>query len=302
MKWCVDIVQVTPSCWWFSRSPPFRGFLAPKGTNQTMFRGFLRSSTSYVSSFSSRFKARCAATVTSASNFANISLRSRPNPVKSLISRYMNALDRYPVRVKMVQSLVIAAVGDILAQKLTMSSSSSSPSSSSPSSSSSSPQNEEATVPHANALDWRRTGALSAYAFVWSGPFAHFWFNAAEKLVTSKGWSGVVKKVFLDQFVIGPPCTLLFFVAVGALEGHGRAKIEDNVQKNLLRTQLACWSVWPAIHMVTFSVIPVPLRPLFSGAMSVLWSGFVSWSLHHKHPEKLVEGCPEELAAPQTFS
>jgi len=237
----------------------------------------------------------------SALRTAGLGSMQTPLILKTLVARYMKALERNPVRVKMLQSLVIASVGDLIAQKLTADSHDSKSteaanakqletSASSPSSTSSSQTAFSSAT--TSGIDLRRTAALGAFAFVWSGPFAHFWFNAAERIVKSKSWGGVIKKVFLDQFVIGPPSTLLFFSAVGALEGHDRARIEENIRNNYVRTQVACWSVWPAIHMVTFSVIPVPLRPLFSGGMSVLWSGFVSWSLHRagQDPENIAQG------------
>jgi len=216
---------------------------------------------------------------------------------KTLVSRYMRALERNPVRVKMIQSLVIASFGDIIAQRLTADSKpteseNAKQDATSSSSHSAFPSETSLSFSTTSGVDLRRTAALGTFAFVWSGPFAHFWFNAAERIVRSKSWGGVMKKVFLDQFVIGPPSTLLFFGAVGALEGRSRTQISENIHNNFVRTQVACWSVWPAIHMVTFSVIPVPLRPLFSGGMSVLWSGFVSWSLHRagEDPEKIAQG------------
>jgi hypothetical protein len=257
-----------------------------------MFGRFIRSSSVFSSSplftsLSSRLQSlRCRV-------FDSFSLRLPGTRVlDSVVSRYLSALERYPIRVKMVQSLVIATIGDVVAQKLTAQSDTSPPSKTADA-------DETAAPPTAaGSIDWRRTASLATYAFLWTGPFSHAWFNAAEKLVPSKSWGGVMKKVFLDQFVLGPPCTVLFFVAVGALEGHSRAKIQDNMQNNLVRTQIACWSVWPAINMVTFSVIPVPLRPLFSGLVSVLWSGFVSWSLHHTHTEELV---PRDMSLPQSL-
>ena len=179
-----------------------------------------------------------------------------------IAARYQHHLATRPLLTKCTQGAVIATSGDVLAQTVFGSG------------------HHDDGKGKKSGYDYRRTLALGAWAFCYSGPFSHMWFRGLDRYITSPGWTGVVKKVIMDVWVVGIPNSLLFFGALGAMEGKNKEQIVDNIQRNFWPTQIACYKLWPAVQLITFSVIPLELRPLFTGCVAFGWSIFLSLSFH----------------------
>ena len=45
---------------------------------------------------------------------------------------------------------------------------------------------------------------------------------------------------------------------------------------------LRAWQVWPAVHLCTFSVVPLNYRVLWVNCANFVWSGFLSMQAHSR--------------------
>lgn len=122
---------------------------------------------------------------------------------------------------------------------------------------------------------------------VWGGCvnafFGHHWYNLVEKLVPRQGITGIATKIALDQLT-WTPCIDVAFLGTMALwnaKGVDGAIIE--VQEKLWPTLVANWKVWPMFHVITYSLIPVPFRVLWTHCIGTCWSTFLSFMAYDYH-------------------
>jgi len=91
---------------------------------------------------------------------------------------------------------------------------------------------------------------------------------------------GVATKVLIDQAVWTPPLTVIFFTYEGSLQGESVADASQTALQKLWPTLKANWTVWPLVHLCTFSLIPLNYRVLWVNCANFLWSGFLSLQAH----------------------
>jgi hypothetical protein len=84
----------------------------------------------------------------------------------------------------------------------------------------------------------------------------------------------VFSKVALDQVLMAPLMTSLFFGAMAVLEGSARSPraVADGVRAKLKPTLLANWTVWPLAHVVNFALVPPAQRILYINVVNVSFS------------------------------
>jgi hypothetical protein len=90
----------------------------------------------------------------------------------------------------------------------------------------------------------------------------------------------VFSKVALDQVLMAPCMTSLFFASMALLEGSRGADVADTVKSKLKPTLLANWTVWPIAHVINFALVPPAQRILYINVINVsgwLQGGWVSW-------------------------
>lgn len=79
----------------------------------------------------------------------------------------------------------------------------------------------------------------------------------------------VVAKMLLDQALLAPSGTLVFFFAMRAGEGVPPADALRDALAKLKPALRTNWSVWPLVHLVNFSVVPPQQRILFINSINV---------------------------------
>ena len=112
----------------------------------------------------------------------------------------------------------------------------------------------------------------------------HYWYDFVERLVPFTGMTGVVCKVGADQLLYTPfvinPLFLIFNAIWDGLTGTDIAivkGIKEEFRRKwwpVLRTNL---KVWPLVHLITFSIIPLSYRVVWVTAVGTLWSIFLSY-------------------------
>eukprot|EP00741_Cyanophora_paradoxa_P013066 tig00020675_g12619.t1 len=155
-------------------------------------------------------------------------------------SWYKLMLSRYPLRTNAVQSAVIGALGDSLAQRI-----------------------EERD-------DRRRIAKLFAWGLFLGGPIGYFfyrWLDGA--FPTSAGLGNVARKVALNAVLLTPVINFLFLSFVRAadlaMDGEPR-RIPQEVRRKLeaewVRAYVHSFKIWPLAHFCNFALVPAEYRML----------------------------------------
>jgi len=175
-------------------------------------------------------------------------------------TQYNLSLVSYPLLTKACTSGSIMLLSDILAQKLSESSS--------------------------KSIDWIRASKLALLGLIFLGPVGHFWYNFLDYLSKSVTIPVLVMKISADQLLLTPivnACIFFYteFVRSAFTKEANSLSIRisngiKNVQQNLWNAMLCSWKLWPMIHIITFKFIPVSLRVLYVNIISLGWLTFMS--------------------------
>jgi hypothetical protein len=184
---------------------------------------------------------------------------------------YNSQLAKRPIITKSWTCFLIAALGDVLSQRLT---------------------------PGFSTVDTTRMMKFGLAQFLYFGPVMHHWFGFINKIGTSKQLADkkkstvVLVQTLVDQTLgsVGVISGFFVFFSVftAALEGtifaggpvagvctalrNGLGK----VQADLWPTLLANWKVWPLVNALNFAVIPLQYQVLFTNIVAVGWNVYLS--------------------------
>lgn len=165
--------------------------------------------------------------------------------------RYLQELDRRPLKTKALTAALLAAASDVLAQKLSSSKGSS--------------------------LNWRRTLSLALYGLLVAAPSSHYWQATLERLFPNKNDPyRSVKKVLLDQVSYGPLANLSFFSFVTlVVEGRSWRAAVERIRHQYPSVQSRGWRVWPIAQFINQEFVPLKLRVLWINLVAFCWSVFL---------------------------
>jgi protein Mpv17 len=79
----------------------------------------------------------------------------------------------------------------------------------------------------------------------------------------------VFSKVALDQVLMAPCMTSMFFASMALLEGSRGSSVANTVKSKLKPTLLANWTVWPIAHVINFALVPPAQRILYINVINV---------------------------------
>lgn len=83
-------------------------------------------------------------------------------------------------------------------------------------------------------------------------------------------------KFSLDQTLGAVANTVLFIGGMGALRGETIGKIMSSVRSDSIPLLLAGQKLWPAVSIISFTMVPVEKRTVFGGIIGVGWGIFLS--------------------------
>lgn len=95
------------------------------------------------------------------------------------------------------------------------------------------------------------------------------WYKWLDARYTGKTKTILAKKLFLDQFVFGPPCLLIFFLGLSYLEG--KENWTQECREKFPMTYVADCAFWLPLQAVNFTFVPAPFRVLYLGISSFVW-------------------------------
>ncbi len=88
--------------------------------------------------------------------------------------------------------------------------------------------------------------------------------------------AAVFSKIGLDQLIMAPVGTLIFFASQQLMQGQPQT-IRSQVKDKLWPTTVAGYKLWPLAHLINFALIPPAQR--------VLYVNIVSVSIERHHPQ-----------------
>ena len=153
-------------------------------------------------------------------------------------------------------------------------------------------------VESAAGVDWPRNAAFAAFSGLYLGVGQHLIYNRAFTVLFGSGQDlrTGLKKVLADSLVHVPLIYLPLYypfksVVLGEgsfLDGLARYRADA---RDVLTTY---WSIWPALHLVNFTLTPPELRISLVAAVSFGWLVYLSW---RSHADEEVSGSEEHTTA-----
>lgn len=109
------------------------------------------------------------------------------------------------------------------------------------------------------------------------------WYGILNKYIGSQGKAVAIKKVIVDQLLFAPTFLGIFISTLGALEGKKFENIKSDLTKNYPDILKANYSIWPAVQIVNFYVVPLKYQVLCVQSVALFWNTYVSWKTHVSH-------------------
>jgi hypothetical protein len=90
----------------------------------------------------------------------------------------------------------------------------------------------------------------------------------------------VLLKCVADQMVYAPFSIMAFFSYASVNKGGSVSELKDRFieksKESFVNTWVADCTVWPIINAVSFSLVPIHIRPTFVGLAQVGWQTYLS--------------------------
>lgn len=83
-------------------------------------------------------------------------------------------------------------------------------------------------------------------------------------------------KFALDQTLGAAANTVMFIAGISMLRGQSPSQIIANVQEEFFPLLSAGQKLWPAVSIISFTLVPVERRTVFGGIVGVGWGVFLS--------------------------
>lgn len=167
--------------------------------------------------------------------------------------QYSSQLEQRPILTKSYTAGIIFWLSDFLAQRIERSSEEDKP------------------------LDKTRLFATTAIGFFYFGPAAHYWYEMIFRLLPGTGLVSTIQKAALGQLLFGPSFTCIFFAASLLQSGtFSLANWGKKIRNDLPGAWLAGCGFWPLVDLISYSLVPMNLIPLFINVCSLVWTIYLS--------------------------
>lgn len=165
--------------------------------------------------------------------------------------RYLQLLQKYPLRTKAITAGVLAYSSDCVSQK----------------------------IAGAKHLNYKRSLFMMLYGLIFAGPYGHYWHKLLDHLFPGKkDGTTLAKKVVVEQLTSNPLNNILYMCYIGfMLEGRNLTSLKGKLQSEYPGVQLNAWKFWPVVSLINYKYIPVNLRVLFANLAAVCWANYVKW-------------------------
>ncbi|XP_059611248.1 protein Mpv17 [Phlebotomus argentipes] len=188
-----------------------------------------------------------------------LAVQVRLRNVRQLSSGYQKALAKYPLLTQSVQTGILMASGDLIAQTVV----------------------EKTSI---NKLDYLRTGQFFAIGLCMAGPGLRFWYGILDRHIHGRSVKiRTLKKVALDQLVFAPVFMMAFLGVVGAMKGQQLPQIEEKIRADYVDILKTNYCIWPWVQLANFSVVPLNYQVLVVQFVAIFWNTYLSWKTNKGH-------------------
>jgi hypothetical protein len=97
-----------------------------------------------------------------------------------------------------------------------------------------------------------------------------------------------------------PPLTFCYFLWQHCLSDGPSISAWQTAASQVWPTLKVNWVYWSAVHIATFSLIPLSYRVAFVSVKNFLWGGYLSYAAAQRDGEA-TSSSSEAMAAPQRF-
>jgi protein Mpv17 len=132
-------------------------------------------------------------------------------------------------------------------------------------------------------IDYTRTVQCASYGALVTGPISAVWYPYLDRLCNQYKvaarfgvWGAPILKVFADEFIMHPPCLLMFYGYMNVCEGGTLETYERKLRSEFLRSWLTSLAVWPVVLLGTFRFLPVYAQAPLINVCCIVWDGFLS--------------------------
>jgi len=164
---------------------------------------------------------------------------------------YTRFVDKYPWGSQILQTGVLCASGDVIAQ---------------------------VAVERKKLKDFEiaRVGRFFLMGTCVVAPCIRSWYMVLEKIVKLQGTKAAFSKMALDQAFFAPSFLVVFVTAASTLQGLSLQDIKKNLTDNYVDIVLTNWKIWPATQMLNFYLVPVQHRILMVNIVALFWNTYLA--------------------------
>lgn len=179
---------------------------------------------------------------------------NKSGPLGAILTWYLNALSKHPLRTKTITTCILAMLGDLISQYVA---------------------HDKDTPYHHNT---RRTLSIAVWAIIAMGPLFHFWYTRLDQAIT--GRFSLIKKLSADQLLFTPVFLTLFMFGTGFLEGNSWDSLVETWRTKMIPTLKANYTLWPPAQAINFTFIPPKFQVLYINCVAILWNSIVTYITH----------------------
>jgi hypothetical protein len=123
---------------------------------------------------------------------------------------------------------------------------------------------------------------MTTYGVFVAGVCGHFWFKWLDIAFGCRvSMSSAARKTVVDQLISSPPEILVFFAWAKYTQQADTAELHEKLSDDYFKVLSANYLVWIPLQSLNFLVVPERHRVLVSNLASVLWTSFLSFSVHN---------------------
>ncbi|KAF7667171.1 hypothetical protein LDENG_00075030 [Lucifuga dentata] len=129
---------------------------------------------------------------------------------------------------------------------------------------------------HREKMDWTHTRNVALITFGFHGNVSFFWNRFLELKFPGKTVGMLMRKLILDQAVVAPIATSVFYTGLSFLEG--KEDIMEDWRNKFFNTYKTGLLFWPFMQFLNFSFVPLYVRTAFTGCCAFVWGIFLCFS------------------------
>ena len=126
-----------------------------------------------------------------------------------------------------------------------------------------------------NQFDLRRVLRNSAIG-AFFGPIVCAYYGFSDAILPPQDAANVPWKILMDQTIYCATKYSAYLGLVGLADGKEVHECKEEVQEKLWPTLTTGWKFWPAVHLITYNLIPPRHRVLWINGVDLVWVTFLS--------------------------